>query len=260
METTSTMAEKWQWMGSVFDSRSRATEQHTHPQKLRNISSSAKLQLNANHSWGRCSEQKSWTSTLGCLAMVTSPPLLVSFSWIALEYFNGSLAKASAALFSMGLSRFMDLYAPALTPAALYGYMAWVLFQAALYTSLPGKGSGQLTPAGTLLEYNINGFRAWQVTVGLAAVALVTGLVDLAIITDHWEGLLVTANVYGYLLTVFAYVKAHVAPSHAADRKFSGSAIYDFYMGIEMNPRFGKAWDWKLFHNGRPGIIGWTLM
>lgn len=31
-------------------------------------------------------------------------------------------------------------------------------------------------------------------------------------------------------------------------------------MGIEFNPRFGKTWDWKLFHNGRPGIIAWTLM
>jgi 7-dehydrocholesterol reductase len=31
-------------------------------------------------------------------------------------------------------------------------------------------------------------------------------------------------------------------------------------MGIEMNPRFGKYWDFKLFHNGRPGIIAWTLI
>jgi 7-dehydrocholesterol reductase len=31
-------------------------------------------------------------------------------------------------------------------------------------------------------------------------------------------------------------------------------------MGIEFNPRFGRHWDFKLFHNGRPGIIAWTLM
>ena len=31
-------------------------------------------------------------------------------------------------------------------------------------------------------------------------------------------------------------------------------------MGIELNPRFGPLWDWKLFHNGRPGIVAWTLM
>jgi len=27
-----------------------------------------------------------------------------------------------------------------------------------------------------------------------------------------------------------------------------------------MNPRFGKLWDFKLFHNGRPGICAWTLI
>jgi 7-dehydrocholesterol reductase len=35
---------------------------------------------------------------------------------------------------------------------------------------------------------------------------------------------------------------------------------YDFYMGIEFNPRVGKYWDLKLFHIGRVGIIAWTLM
>jgi 7-dehydrocholesterol reductase len=40
----------------------------------------------------------------------------------------------------------------------------------------------------------------------------------------------------------------------------SGSVIYDLYMGIEFNPRFGKMFDFKLFHNGRPGIVAWTLM
>jgi hypothetical protein len=94
---------------------------------------------------------------------------------------------------------------------------------------------------------------------------------------QNWAGLLVAANVYGYILPMFAYAKAHVAPSHAEDRKFSGeircqvlemplltsdlgSWLYDFYMGIEFNPRFGNNWDFKLFHNGRPGIVAWTLM
>lgn len=39
-----------------------------------------------------------------------------------------------------------------------------------------------------------------------------------------------------------------------------GSAAYDFYMGIELNPRFGETFDFKLFTNGRPGMLSWTLM
>lgn len=41
---------------------------------------------------------------------------------------------------------------------------------------------------------------------------------------------------------------------------WTGSILYDMYMGIELNPRFGKYFDFKLFTNGRPGIIAWTLM
>ncbi len=74
------------------------------------------------------------------------------------------------------------------------------------------------------------------------------------------KGILVATNIYGYLLTLFAYTKAHLFPSHPEDRKFSGSSIYDLFMGIELNPRIGKVWDFKLFHNGRPGILAWTLI
>ena len=42
--------------------------------------------------------------------------------------------------------------------------------------------------------------------------------------------------------------------------KYTGSLIFDYFVGIELNPRFGTHWDFKLFHNGRPGIIAWTLM
>lgn len=31
-------------------------------------------------------------------------------------------------------------------------------------------------------------------------------------------------------------------------------------MGIEFNPRIGKWFDFKLFFNGRPGIVAWTLI
>lgn len=31
-------------------------------------------------------------------------------------------------------------------------------------------------------------------------------------------------------------------------------------MGIELNPRLGDDFDLKLFSNGRPGIVAWTLM
>lgn len=107
----------------------------------------------------------------------------------------------------------------------------------------------------------IIGLAAWVVTHSLfLAGSLYFGLFKASIIADNWGALMIAANCYGYFLTVFAYVKAYTFPSHPADRKFSSSAIYNLFMGIEFNPRFGKYFDFKLFHNGRPGIVAWTLI
>ena len=87
---------------------------------------------------------------------------------------------------------------------------------------------GQLTPAGNLLEYRVNGLLAWQLTVALTAVGAFMGYLDLCMIADHWEGLLVVINVYGFFLSALAYLKAYLAPSHAGDRKFSGMWITSY--------------------------------
>lgn len=42
--------------------------------------------------------------------------------------------------------------------------------------------------------------------------------------------------------------------------KFTGNFFYNYMMGIEFNPRIGKWFDFKLFFNGRPGIVAWTLI
>lgn len=118
-----------------------------------------------------------------------------------------------------------------------------------------------MTPAGHTLPYVVNGFRAWVLTHVLFLVgSLYLGWFEASIIADNWGTLMVAANAYGYFLTFFAYFKAHYFPSHPADRKFSSSAVYNMFMGIEFNPRFGTLFDFKLFHNGRPGIVAWTLI
>ncbi|KAJ1550473.1 7-dehydrocholesterol reductase [Nowakowskiella sp. JEL0078] len=108
----------------------------------------------------------------------------------------------------------------------------------------------------------VNGLRAWFITHTLFILFSDIGLgyYPASIVHDNWGGLLIASNVYGYILTAFCWFKAHYFPSHPADRKFSGDWIFDLYMGIEFNPRFGKLFDFKLFHNGRPGIVAWTLI
>lgn len=93
-----------------------------------------------------------------------------------------------------------------------------------LYNYLPARlSTGQLTPAGHLLQYHTNGLSAWILT----HLALVFGVffqvIDPAWIAKNSAGLLIAINSYGFLVSALVYIKAHFAPTHAQDRKFSGN-------------------------------------
>ncbi|KAF8466018.1 ergosterol biosynthesis ERG4/ERG24 [Kalaharituber pfeilii] len=140
-------------------------------------------------------------------------------------------------------------------------YLVWYMVQAVMYAVVPGRiGYGQKTLAGRQLPYQLNGLTCYIITHVAFISAVYYKLIPISIIANNWLGLFVAANMMGYFLTVFAYVKARLFPCHPDDCKFSGSFLYDMFMGVEFNPRLGKLWDFKLFHNGRPGIIAWTLI
>jgi 7-dehydrocholesterol reductase len=145
------------------------------------------------------------------------------FLYATLQDFDSSLSASLFALQLLGPASFADRYAPRPSLAGFIGFTAWVLLQASLYTFLPTKiSSGQLTPAGHLLQYKTNGLFAWFVTVALTLILAATGFFDPPIVAIHWEGLLIAANVYGFILSVLVYLKAYAAPTHPNDRKFSG--------------------------------------
>lgn len=215
---------------------------------------------NAEIVWGRRAHHGTWLHFFINASIMFFTPLMVIFYWTALHSYDGSLSQAMTTLFNIGPVEFFTIHFPKPDLTAAKYYAAWLLFQVGLYQFLPGDlNSGQLTPAGFLLKYRTNGLLAWIVSHILYFAASYTGYLDPAIIPKHWDGLIFAANVAGYILTTFAFLKAHFAPTHPTDRKFSGSHIYDYYMGIELNPRIGN-FDFKLYTNGRPGIVAWTLM
>lgn len=180
------------------------------------------LRAESNLSWGR-SRTGSFAQSFHSAGIMLLCPMLVIFTWIALEHFEGSLFAASVAVLSLGPLDFAARYVPHGSWKAYAGYSAWLIFQAALYTFLPSKlSTGQLTPAGHLLKYYTNGLLAWVVTHALFVAMVLVGFLDPALITKNWAGLLVATNVYGYFLSAFAYAKAYLSPSHREDRKFSG--------------------------------------
>lgn len=161
---------------------------------------------------------------VGCGAIVLFCPLLALLACICLKHFNGGLLPTLWAFVTTHPVAFIVRYAPRPTAGASAAYAGWLLFQAALYAWLPSPiGYGQRTPAGHLLPYRVNGIHAWVATHAIAIATVYAGILDPAVIAKNWEGLLVAANVYGYLLAVAAYLKAHFFPTHEADRKFSGA-------------------------------------
>lgn len=211
--------------------------------------------------WGR-SAKVNWSTFLGCLALFIFSPMMVLYFYIAAFHFDGSLQMPLQAIWE---------YLPPFSLAAIPLLAIWLALQIIL-ALLPdklhrlfpqyqgGKVLGAVTPAGNRLTYRINGLQAWVLSHLLFLTASFgLGLFSPTIIFDYWGPLMWVANGVGFVLAILVYVKARKKPSHPEDRKFSGSKFYDFFMGIELNPRIGPI-DLKLFFNGRPGIIAWTLI
>lgn len=172
--------------------------------------------------WGRA-HRPTWSASLSCLGIMTLAPILVMVSGITLNRYEGSLFSSIIALYKEGPWQFVARCIPIPSLEVFGVYALWVLTQATLYNYTPSRlSTGQRTPAGYLLQYHTNGLSAWVITHIVLFYGVLFRVIDPAYIAKNWLGLLVAANSYGFLLSVFAYVKAHVAPTHAKDRKFSG--------------------------------------
>jgi len=182
---------------------------------------------------------------------------------MANRYYKGSLldcVQDLPVLFSHPDSELLKKWLPPLTWQGFAIYLGWILLQAILFAFVPGTPTyGQITPTGHKLLYNINGFRCYIISHILFYLATYTfKLFKPTIIYDYYYDMFIPANLCGYGLSLFSWIKAHVAPTNS-DCKFSGNALYDWWMGIELHPRIGN-FDIKLFLNSRPGMSGWGFV
>lgn len=228
-------------------------------------------ELGRNKTWGRA-WQVSLPTLLSCLILLTTSPLMVFYFYIVAFHFDCSLTAPIEALLNNTMV-FADLVSLIPSPSvnAIGIFTIWIALQIilallpdVLHRLIPsyqgGDSLGSVTPAGNRLTYQINGMQAWLIThLFFFAGAFYFELFSPTIIFDNWGSLLWIVNIVGFVLAAFVYVKALLFPSFVQDRKFSDSRLYDFFMGIELNPRLGRL-DLKLFFNGRPGIIAWTLI
>lgn len=158
--------------------------------------------------------------------LVMGSPLFALFYWVTYQYFDASLASATTALLSEGLSDFFLPRIPHMTWASAAAYLLWVLFQALLYVYVPGPiYLAPRTPGGRQLTYKLNGFRAWVISVGGAGMASYYGVLNPSVIAVYWGHLLAAANIYSLLLLWLFQIKARVKPDNEGDTLFTGGFI-----------------------------------
>jgi len=65
--------------------------------------------------------------------------------------------------------------------------------------------------------------------------------------------------VFSFILSTYLYAKSFAPGALLAKGGNTGNVIYDYFIGRELNPRWGS-FDWKCFCELRPGLIGWAVL
>jgi Delta14-sterol reductase len=84
---------------------------------------------------------------------------------------------------------------------------------------------------------------------------------------EHFSDLALASIILTTLFSIYLYLSSfwpdrmNGRPKVLATGGNSGVAVYDFWMGRELNPRcFRNSFDWKEFCELRPGLMGWLLL
>ncbi len=204
--------------------------------------------------WGT---RPSWFRTVAfpLFLIVVCPPTTVAL-WMIVVHHGGSVVDF------VTTTSWHDLVArfplPTWTAAKVLG--AWAALQLLLLELLPGKTLlGPVTPMGNRPRYRLNGvtaFVATHVILGLAAYPL--HLFSPTIVYDNFGSILVTLSAFALLFCAFLYVKGRTFPS-TTDASRSGSAVFDYYWGVELHPALGGVSLKQLF-NCRLAMMGWSVI
>lgn len=106
---------------------------------------------------------------------------------------------------------------------------------------------------GRKLPYYCSAYSSFYATIVLAAVLHVSGVFPLYTLIDEFGSIMSVAIASGFLLSAITYAQAFI---RGRTHRLSGSPVYDFFMGAELNPRIGIL-DFKMFYEVR---IPWFIL
>lgn len=220
--------------------------------------------------------EKEFSGTPGALAIAFGlPAVIVAFAYVCNEEYLVQGITIDVARISAQLpTSWSEVAALAFDKASWAAYLGWFFSMALLDVYAPGKHlKGTKLVDGTYLDYKINGpFVLSLLLVILAARAFQADnfyLPELEFLYTHQTQLTVVTILFSLLLSVFVYVCSFIPlqkPNGIGTKERilspngnSDSAIYNWFIGRELNPRIGS-WDIKLFCELKPGLLLWFLI
>ena len=152
-------------------------------------------------------------------------------------------------------------------------YVTWFSFQVLLHFVLPGRDEkGTKLSDGTRLNYFLNGFNAYVVTLFAFSLCLVDKLYgtfnhqlfDPTSIFENgvesYINIFRAANVFAWSAALILYTlcQFNAFDGGLNNKRCTGCVPYDYFMGSTTNPRVGW-FDLKFFCESRPGLILWVM-
>merc|ERR1712232_1360190 len=141
-------------------------------------------------------------------------------------------------------------------------FAGWMAFHVLLERWLPAQlvEGVDLGPAGGQgkLTYRIHSHWPFWISMGCAAAL---GSKRLAVLYDEYLPLAGISTLFSTVLATYLYIKSFAPGALLAKGGNTGNAVYDFFIGRELNPRiFNGTFDLKQFCELRPGLIGWSVL
>ncbi|KAH8425132.1 c-24(28) sterol reductase [Aspergillus melleus] len=196
----------------------------------------------------------------GVSALMVGFPLLMYYMYIGTTFYDGKAPMPQEGeTIPDFLTRLFDLAYTHAFPhrKAWIIYWTFLILEGIGYVCLPGVyGKGKRLPHlnGQQLDYYCSAVSSWYVTI-LASLGLhFSGLFRLDTLIDEFGPLMSVAICSGFIVSFVAYFSAL---ARGADHRMTGSHVYDFFMGAELNPRLFRWLDMKMFFEVR---IPWYIL
>lgn len=197
---------------------------------------------------------------LGVTALMVGFPLLMYYMYLGATFYDGKPPMPGP---GESIPQFIQHLANLAYTSAFPHRKAWVIYwtflilEGAGYLYMPGVyGKGKRLPHlnGKQLDYYCSAVSSWYLTIVAALVLHFSGLFRLDTLITEFGPLMSVAICSGFAVSVLAYISALM---RGVQHRMTGSHVYDFFMGAELNPRLFRWIDMKMFFEVR---IPWFIL